>query len=83
MKIEFKEAKNAIWEASLKGEVIAKIVIENGINSWGLDEDENKVRAFDYTTDIPTKIPGSPFKTMNHAKAVIEYHFRNLTEDQS
>ena len=78
MKIEYeKHEGRQAWNVKLSNQPgkIGKISVLR-VEQEG--EETFRVSATDFTTPEPTPIPGSPFETVNHAKAALEYHFRNL-----
>ena len=77
MKIEYERTVGQSFNVKLSnqpgkiGKISVLRVEEDG-------EETFRVSAFDHTTPEPTPIPGSPFASVNQAKAALEYHFRNL-----
>lgn len=79
--IEYKKQEGAsAWFVNFNGKLIGKIVVEKHTDSQYVSEGDCKVFASDHSIPKPQLIPGSPFKTMNHAKAALEYHFRALLD---
>ena len=61
----------ALWVAKIGDKEVCRIL-------GGMVADNWHIVAFDTTNPEPQKIPGSPFESLNKAKAVIEYHYRLL-----
>lgn len=80
MKIEYEQFEGTpAWKALFNGQIIGRILVQQRVENG---EVLPTVSATEATgPEIYNKpIPGSPFASVNQAKAAMEYHFRNLTE---
>jgi hypothetical protein len=69
MKIEFKrvECISCCWDAKSEDRLLGKIVVDQ--------THPVVVHASDHTLEVPAFIKGSPFESVNQAKAALEYYF--------
>lgn len=70
MQIEYVQPYREIWEAKIEDTVICTII--------GTEPSFFGFHVYDKTNPSELSIPGSPFESLNKAKAVIEYHYRHL-----
>jgi len=72
--IEYKNLPNGHeWIATIGDTIICVLSATTDFNS-GITQ----ISVNDFTQKGSQYIPGSPFESLNKAKAVIEYHYRNL-----